>query len=430
MSRVLTRAPVGRNIHFSAVADPKFKNNRISVNFVADLSRETASDNAVVPFILRRGCCELPDFSSLNARLAELYGASLEADVTKYSGYQILEIAIRFLDNRFALEGEDITAACAELLASVALDPKLGDNGLFFKEDTTLERQFVIDTIAALINEKRGYAISQCIQKMCAAEPVSVRRWGYTDTAEKITPESATRAYRDMLRKSPVEIVFTGSGDPQAAMRVFRDRFAGIERESSGEYELVKLRPKAEKVSEHVETMELSQSKLVMGMRCGTVETREELLAARVFSALFGGTPFSKLFLNVREKLRLCYYCASRFDVSTKLLMVDSGVERANKRQAQDEIMRQLEAVQNGEFSDEELANTKLLMKNSIITTNDSLSSIEGWYMTQILRRQNVSPEEDAAQIDLVTRGQVVAAAKNVTLDTVYFLTGGESEGE
>lgn len=423
MGGTLTRTQIGEKIHFNHVIDSKFKHNRLSVNFVMPLERETASDNAVVPFILRKGCRECPDFTSLNARLADLYGASLDADVSKYSGYQVLEISIRGLDDRFALDNEDITRECASLLASVVLDPKLDENGLFFEPDVASERQYVIDTIESLINEKRGYAISQCMQLMCEGEPVAVRRYGYIENAGKITPESASNAYRRMLGTAPVEIMFTGSGEPASAEKIFRERFAGLKRDSF-DYELAKLRTTAEKVREHTETMELSQSKLVMGMRCGDIKTREQITAARVFAAMFGGTPFSKLFANVREKLSLCYYCAARFDVATRLLLVDSGVEAENKQKAQDEILVQLEALKNGDFTDEELANTKLLLNNSIRTTSDSLSSIEGWYITQILRGQSVTPEEDVLNINTVTREQIIAAAKQITLDTVYFLTG------
>jgi len=418
---------VGRGIHFSRITDPKFKHNRLTVSFVLPLDKDRASDNAVAPFVLRMGSSALPDFSSLNARLQELYGAALDAGVSKFGGYQVMEVSIRFLDNRYALEGEDLTADCAALLAGIVLSPKLDGGGLLFEKDVSLQRRYIQDTIQAEINDKRPYAISQCIQEMCAGEPVAVKTYGYPETAAAITARSATDAYRNMLRIAPVEIVFTGSGQADTAKDVLAGAFAGIAREPVG-YPLVKLRPVAETVREKTETIELNQSKLVMGMRCGDIETPQELRAARLFSALYGGTPFSKLFMNVRERLSLCYYCASRFDSTTRLLMVDSGVEAANKQQAQDEIMAQLKVLANGEFTDDELANTKLLLGNSITATTDSAASMEGWYMAQILRGQSVSPQEDVDNINKITRDEVVEAARKVTLDTIYFLTGKEEE--
>ena len=426
MGEKLDRTKIGENIHFTCVRDPKFKHNRLTLCFVMPLIRETASENAVVPFILRKACRELPDMSALNIRLEELYGASLSADVTKHGLYQLLELSIHGLDNRYALNGEDITRECAALLCSVALDPLLDASGLFKEADVALERQYVIDTIESLINEKRGYALARCTQFMCEGEPVAVRKYGYTELAGKITPASATAAYRRMLKTAAVEIIFTGSGESSEARELFREKFAGLERASFG-YEQAALRETAEKATEHVERMELSQAKLVLGMRTGEINTRRQIRAARVFAALFGGTPFSKLFLNVREKLSLCYYCAARFDAATKLLYVDSGIEAEYKEKAQAEIMAQLKAIREGDFSDKELRETKLLMYNSLRSAKDSLSSIEGWYLARILLGQEESPGEDIEALAEITREEVMEAAAKVTLDTVYFLTGEEA---
>jgi predicted Zn-dependent peptidase len=425
----LDRKKIGESIHFTSISDPKFKHNRLSMNFIMPLDRETASENAVVPFILRKGCRECPDFTTLNARLEELYGASLNADVSKYGAYQILEVSIHGLDDRFALNNEKITREYASLLASVALEPKLDARGLFMESDVVSERQYVIDTIESLINEKRGYALSQCKQFMCEGEAHAVRRYGYREFAEKITASTAAEAYRRMLKTAAVEIIFTGSGSPKDAEELFRERLKGLRRDSF-DYGQPPVVETAGAVRERTEIMELSQSKRVMGFRTGSISTPRQIKAARVFAALYGGTPFSKLFQNVREKLSLCYYCAARFDQATRLLTVDSGIEAQNKEKAQKEIEAQLDGIRAGNFTEEELHETKLLINNSIRASKDSLSSVESWYLTQILRGQEISPEEDIAEIAKITRDEIAEAAGKTTLDTVYFLTGDESEGE
>lgn len=428
MSYELNRTPIGDGIHFNSVTHPKFKHNRLTMSFIVPIAAETAADYAVVPLILRKGCREWPDFTSLNARLAALYGAVLDADISKYGQYQVLEVSIRGLDNRFALDNEDIAQECAHLLASIVLDPKLDQSGHFFQEDVDLEQQFLIDSIDAEINDKRTYAMRRCVQIMCAGESVAVPRYGYRAQAEAITPQSAAQAYQRMLQTARIEILLTGSGDPSRAKAIFTKRLQDTVRESFA-YTLPQLRTTVDAVKQETEYMDITQGKMVLGMRTGGVETRAQNSAMRVFSAMYGGTPFSKLFLNVREKLSLCYYCASRFDSSTQLLLVDSGVESGNQQKAQDEILVQLAALQNGDFTEEHLAQTKMLMRNSILSTTDSLGGIESWYLAQILREQTVTPAQDAEEIEAVERAQVIAAAKGVALDTVYFLNGTHKEG-
>ena len=54
MSNSFQREQLCDGVHFSSVTDPKFKHNRITANLVIPLDRETVTDNAVVPFPVRR----------------------------------------------------------------------------------------------------------------------------------------------------------------------------------------------------------------------------------------------------------------------------------------------------------------------------------------------------------------------------------------
>ena len=80
MEQTLKRTKLLDRVFFNAVRDEKFKSNRISVNLITTLHHETAAQNAIVPFILRKGYAGCPDFTELNRRLASLYGAALDAD--------------------------------------------------------------------------------------------------------------------------------------------------------------------------------------------------------------------------------------------------------------------------------------------------------------------------------------------------------------
>ena len=120
MNNTLRRRRIGEEVYFSSVTDPKFKHNRISVNYILPLEKETVSANALIPFLLRKGSRECPDFTLLNQKLYSLYGATLSADVSKYGGYQVLDVSISGLDDKFTLDGEAMVAQCAGLLAGLA----------------------------------------------------------------------------------------------------------------------------------------------------------------------------------------------------------------------------------------------------------------------------------------------------------------------
>ena len=71
----------------------------------------------------------------------------------------------------------------------------------------------------------------------------------------------------------------------------------------------------------------MTQGKLAMGFRTGIDAWDEDYPALMLLNAVYGGTTTSKLFLNVREKLSLCYYASSGLMKYKDVMLVSSGVE-------------------------------------------------------------------------------------------------------
>ena len=80
----------------------------------------------------------------------------------------------------------------------------------------------------------------------------------------------------------------------------------------------------------------MTQGKLAMGFRTGIDAWDEDYPALMLLNAVYGGTTTSKLFLNVRERLSLCYYASSGLMKYKDVMLVSSGVEFSKVGQAQD----------------------------------------------------------------------------------------------
>ena len=175
------------------------------------------------------------------------------------------------------------------------------------------------------------------------------------------------------------------------------------------------------------ETMDVAQGKLTMGFRTGGITAASpEYPALMLCNALFGGTTTSKLFLNVREKLSLCYYASSMVHKYKGVMVVSSGVEFANVKKAEDEILAQLEACRNGDFEPWEVEGARRYTVSSLRTVLDSQGRQEDYWLGQAIYGLAEGPEELAQRLEQVTTQQAVAAAKALSLDTVYFLKGTE----
>ena len=425
MSASVNRFEIGSGVHMTQIRDPRFKTNRLSFNFILPLEAKTVSANAILPFLIRKGYRGCSDYIELNRKLNSLYGANLYTDVLKSGDFQILNVSISSIDDAFSLENEPVSAQAADILCSLVSEPVFLEEG-FDLAQFELEKQLLIDSIEAELNEKTSYAVKRMIEHMCADEPYGIHKYGTIDSIRELTLSDAEAAYRDVLKKARVEVYSVGCGDVNGVADRIRMLFDSIERKPITSVDSMRILS-ADKVDTVEECYNVNQAKLVMGFRTAS-DTSEEINAARMMSMLFGGTPRSKLFLNVREKLSLCYYCSSRFERNKAVMYVNSGVEFENVDKAKEEILRQLDEIKAGHFTEEELAETKLMVVDSFKTVNDSPSSMEVWYLSQLFSGTCNTPEEEAACLEKITAEELSEAAKRVTLDTVYVLRGEEKK--
>ena len=415
-------------VNFRSIRDTKFKTMRISAHLIVPMSRQTAAENALLPFLLSRASREYPDFTKLGQRLAELYGASLNADVQKLGDLQVLSLSASGIADRYALEGEAISGELAKLLCSILFDPPLVD-GLFPEDGFEQEKRQTMELIDSEYSDKRTYARQRCEAIMCADEPYGVNRYGGKEDIARVERPALTTAWKRLLDTAKIELMVLGDCDPAPVYEGFRAAFETLGSRKTADC-TTKVVRSAEKVNTVTEKMDVAQGKLVMGFRTGTATPDEEVPATRLMAALFGGTPNSKLFLNVREKLSLCYYCSASYNSMKGIMLVQSGVEVKNMERAKEEILRQLDEVKQGNFDESEVEAAKMSLCNSYRTLSDSLGGLENWYLSQTFASHSQQPEEAAAQINAVTRQEIIDAANRVTLDTVYCLVGNGEDAQ
>lgn len=421
MKYPLKRLKLSTGIYFNIISDKKFKTNRISINLIFPLKEETVSASAIIPFILKKRFKDIPDFTKLNQKLDDLYGSVLDGDVRKFGDYQILNLYISGIDNKYALKSEDIVSEITNIIGKVLLDPVLED-GHFLDKDVEIEKNMLVDTIESEINDKQSYALNKLEKIMFSSRPCGINKYGFIDNVKRLKSSDIFNRYKEILKSARIEIMFIGSGDGNKSFDIFKDIFSKIDREESFSI-LMPAQQKSDDIKSLVEEMKINQSKMVLGFTSGVSAKSKELDALRIGVAIYGGMPFSKLFLNVRESLSLCYYCSSRLDKLTGSIIVESGVEKANIEKAKQEILNQLFEVQSGKFTEEDLSNSKLALITSFKSISDSPGMLEVWYLTQIFSESESTPLMDCEKISKITKQEVVEVFSKVNLDTVYILT-------
>jgi predicted Zn-dependent peptidase len=418
----MTRTKLAEGMYLTYLPARKFKTSLLSAQFVTPLSRETASAYALLPAVLRRGTVSCPDMGSLSAKLDKLYGARIDYTVRKKGEHQCVGFVASLIDDSFAPGGEKLLEPVASLLGELICDPAT-ERGRFVPAYFDSEKTNLIDAIRSLINDKRDYADSRLLQLMCADEPYGVPRLGDEETAEKLQPGKLYALYGQLISSARLELFYSGSADRERVEQALLAAFASLPRKEVRELDPATPHPARGEAKQVEEALDVTQGKLGMGFSCGSDDTAALLMG----NTLFGGSSNSKLFLNVREKLSLCYYASSVYHRQKGLITVSSGIEFENYQKAYDEIMAQLEAVRKGNLKDWELEGARSTLLNAYASMGDSQGKLENFYLGQAATGQSETPEMLAEQARNVTLDRIQRAMETVELDTVYFLRGKEA---
>ncbi len=425
----IKRSEIMPGVWLNHLRSDKFKTACMSVTLLTQLQRETASLNALIPFVLRRGTLRYGDMEAISQRLDELYGSAIEPVVRRVGEIQCLGFYASVPEEVWLPEGSRVLQGAAELLGQLLLNPATR-GGQLIKEYVDSEKEKLLELIRSRINEKRSYALHRCIEEMCCFEDFAVSRYGSAEDCESIHYKKLTKQYHNLLASSPVELFYCGRADFKQIRDVFRDALAGMPR-GQIDYEIgtdVRLNAIESQPRYVEEQLQVSQGKLVLGFRLGECMEEPDLAALYVFNAVYGSGSTSKLFVNVREKLSLCYYAGSLLDTHKGLLFVSSGIEFDKLEEARGEILAQLEEVRQGHVTEEELHAAKAGIASDLRSLLDSQGDLEGFYLANALDGLDCSPEELAALVEEVRLDEVSAIARSVECDLIYFLCGREDE--
>ncbi len=419
--------PLSEGVELICVRSEKFKTGIFSVSLAAPLTREHATANALAGDVLYRGSAAYPDIAAISLACDELYGASVGPSVRQRGESQSLCFSASFLDDRYALDGTAVLEPALGLVSELLLHP-LTQGGVFREDYVKSEGANLADQIRARVNDKRGWAMFRLLQEMCAGEAYALDKLGDEREAEEMDAGVLWTRYQALVRTARVVFYYGGAAAPERVEEAVRRYFAPLltQRSVALPCEVKERAGAVRRVRDH---MDVTQGKLAMGFRTGGVTMNHpDYPALLVCNALYGATSTSRLFMEVRERRSLCYYASSAIDRFKGIMAVSSGVEFSKFDEAEGEILRQLEEIKKGAFTQQELAAARRAVSAGLRAGLDSQGRLEDHWTAYALGGGGlVSPEALIAPVEAVTARDVCRAAEGITLDTVYQLCG---EGE
>ncbi len=405
----------------------KFKAGMLSLSALLPIERDKVWMTSLLLAVLKRGTEKYPTLEAVNRRLDYLYGTDVGVRNFYRGDCQVIGFSAEILEGAYLPEGEDLLADVLEVISQMLFHPLTDENGLLLSRYVESEKQVQCDAIRAQKNHPRSYAAARASELLYQNEPYGAPLLGTVEEVSAVTAEELTAHWRALVDRISLDCFYVGATEPARVCEALAET-VGRELNPNA----VKIAypipstviRRAEEVRTFEEPSESAQSHLLMGFRTGCAISDPDYDATMVFNELFGASPISKLFVNVRERLSLCYYCSSVYNARKGTVMVRSGLSAQNRCRAEEEILAQLRAIAEGDFTDAELAGAKQSLVNVYRQAEDSPGALENIYFGRAISGVNVSLEEGRARILSVTREDVTRAAARMTLDTVYFLSG------
>ncbi len=415
-----------KGVEIKTVFSDKYKTNSLSLNFLLPIDDENISRAHVLSSVLLRGCEKYPTMTALGRKVNMLYDPIVSVRSFKTVKALVFCVSVSFIDGDFLPEGEGdkIFSEITDILYEILIHAFPADNALFEKY-TESEKKLRIDAIRAEKNNKDSYALRRCQQLFFEGNPIGCNGKGTEKCVSEITSDILRKTLNDIILHSPVIMMYAGrcrERDMQTMNALAEKMFS--KRDENGiaysENTLPDLQCESREITEDADA---SQGRAVLAYKTGLFA--DELCKVDLFNEIFGASPVSRLFMNVREKLQLCYYCSSSVITAVGAMFVRSGVSNKNREKAINEINAQLESLKAPEnISDFEFDAAVLSIKNYYLSLKDDAFRYAEWAILRHIDGRSDNVDDYIKAIESYTKEDVSDVARTAEMKLNFFLNG------
>ena len=412
---------ITKGVHLHFIQSEKFKTNKIKVRFSAPMSEKTIAGRVLTASMLETSNALYPTSQSFREKLANLYGANFSTSLSRRGLVHYLDINLSFVRDQFLSRKNVLTDEMLEFLKASLFSP-LSKGNAFDAKTFEIEKKNVLTDLEAEIENHFYHAHRKLNDLFYDLSEMRIPRVGTVELVEKETAESSFATFQQMLKEDQIDFFFIGNFNEIAVRDKIQD-FHFAEREQP--LELMYQQNYSNVTRENLEQREVHQSIIELAYHFSAQYGDSKHLPLIVLNGLLGGFAHSKLFVNVREKESLAYTISSNFDIFSGLLRIYAGIDRANRTKTIALINRQILDLKRGNFTDDELEQTKKMLKNSILLAQDRQNTlIEHAYMSAVLGKKFLSLEAWLESLENVRKNEVIKAAQQLKLQAIYFMEG------
>lgn len=395
---------------------PQFKTNTVFQSYRFKVAKEKRSVVAMLARLFQYGTKAYPSKREMKQKLEALYSVQFATGVEREGDILVLTFTTTFPEYRFV---NDTTAflEVVELFSELVQRPYFMES-TDFSAEFEQERYLLINQIKSVYDDKTQYAFTKLQSQLLAKTPFFEDITGSVEMVERVTLDEVRACWLEIQQTAQIEAYCAVAKEETAAVlqEAILTNSTIIEKVAYSDV----LFPK----EETEEIQKVMQAKINFALASGIHYNSADYFASLLATSILGGGSHSKLFQNVREKQSLAYYANAIADSESGVVYIYSGVNIDKVEQARTCIFEQVEAMKNGDVSDDELMLTKKDLTNSL---RESLNRPMG--IIQFQRKLKKHPGIDdletyIAQIQAVTKEDVIAVANKWTYNGQFILKG------
>ncbi|MDD2489859.1 MAG: insulinase family protein [Bacilli bacterium] len=403
----------------------KFKTVSVIVNFRRSISKEETTIRSFLSLILLNSTNKYPTKRLLNIEAEKLYDLEISPAIKRIGNHGILSFELNMINEKWTETG--MYEKSLNYLLDILFDPHVVDNK-FDSKSFNLVKRDLITKINNIKDNKKKYAVVKMLEAM-DKRGLLPYRFGYLEDVANINEANLYDYYLDVIKSDVVDIFVLGNIDVNQTKKIIQQKIPlNTIKKQKRELE-IKHQDFRKRIKKIKEEEDVKQAKMVIGCKLINLTDFEKKYVMPIFSNIFGGAGYSKLFRSVREQKSLAYYINSQYIYADQILITSSGINQESFDKTLQQVRKELQNMLKGNITKEEVENAKNEYINVHQLIEDHPRALINTYLTmELLELDNIKTR--IKKIKEVTIDDLKKVSKKIKMDTVYLLYGDDINEE
>lgn len=410
------------NIHL--INTDRFKTISIRINFKRKINKEEVTKRNLLTRVLLESNEYYKTSRLIEIETEKLYGLMLRSSSTISGNYSIMSFESSFLNEQYT--DNKMIEKSLDFILGFIFNPDIEEKH-FNEKSFDLCKESLRQEIECLKENPDRYGMHKMLETIDESAPYAINADGSLENLDKITKENLYKYYQEIIKSDLIDIFIIGDFNESKVKNIINDKFKINTLKKPSQTHYVTHKKINRRIKTKKEIQDLEQSKLYVGCKLENLTPFEQKYVMNIYSFILGGSPNSRLFMNLREKNSLCYSVNSTYQPVFNLLIIKAGIDAENYKKSVNLIKQEMKNIEKGEFTEDEIKAGIITYKNTFKEVEDSAFSILNAYTScEYLNYDQI--EKRVKEIEKVDKQAIIKVAKKIHIDTVFLLEGEANE--